>query len=431
MRIMGSLHCKYLSVLFLLIFPLINITIASDSLKIMSYNIQGMKPGTDPDTRLTYIIEKLKELDPDILGIQEINETLTDTSTNQAKIIADSLSAHFGIEYYCHYSFTHLSWSNAFREFVGIISKHPIIESGYKQLPPGLFIRKVVWSYIDSPLGMINFFSTHLSFTNVEARINQVEEIIPYVAETEPNNPGIASVLVGDFNDVPNSEPIVMLTGMSGGDYFIDTFLKIHPYGNPGYTVDSDNLERRIDYIFYKNTGSLIIENSYVVMEEPYLGNLYCSDHLGVMTIVKPAPTSIFESENNLDEYKLYQNYPNPFNPATTIKYNIPVNSEQHAVGSYKQNLSRAFGGKNSQSTNHSILPAETLVKVGNQSNYRFASLKIFDILGCEVATLVNEYQRPGQYEVSWDASALSSGIYFYTLSAGQITITKKLVVIK
>lgn len=63
----------------------------------MTYNIQGMKPGTDPDTRLIHIIEKLKELNPDILGIQEINETLTDTSTNQARIIADSLSAHFGI----------------------------------------------------------------------------------------------------------------------------------------------------------------------------------------------------------------------------------------------------------------------------------------------------------------------------------------------
>lgn len=75
----------------------------------MTYNIQGMKPGTDPDTRLIHIIEKLKELNPDILGIQEINETLTDTSTNQARIIADSLSAHFGIEYYYHYSFTHLS----------------------------------------------------------------------------------------------------------------------------------------------------------------------------------------------------------------------------------------------------------------------------------------------------------------------------------
>ena len=53
-----------------------NITPAQDSLKIMTYNIQGMKPGTLPGLRLGNIIQKLKDLDPDIIGLQEINETL-------------------------------------------------------------------------------------------------------------------------------------------------------------------------------------------------------------------------------------------------------------------------------------------------------------------------------------------------------------------
>lgn len=386
-----------------------------------------MKPGTDPDTRLVHIIGKLKELDPDIIGIQEINETLTDTSTNQAKVISDSLSKHFGIEYYYYYSFTHLSWNNTFREFVGIVSKYPFVDTGYKQLPPGLFIRKAVWGYIDSPLGMINFFSTHLSFTNVEARINQVEEIIPYVAETTQNYPGIAAILLGDFNDVPNSEPIVMLTGTASGDYFIDTFLKIHPFGNPGYTVDSDNPERRIDYIFIKNDNQLTIDDSYTVMDEPYSGNLYCSDHLGVMTIFKASPTDLNEPEHSIEGFEMYQNYPNPCNPVTTIKYSIPVSSKKYVVGSNQKTdngIQNSMDRIKNQAFNQPISQSSSAELFNVQ-------LKIYDLLGKEVAILVNEKQRPGEYEVEWYASDFPSGVYFYTLTAGQFRFTKKMVVMK
>jgi len=87
-------------------------------------------------------------------------------------------------------------------------------------------------------------------------------------------------------------------------------------------------------------------------------------------------------------EYKLYQNYPNPFNPSTNIKYQI--------------------------------------------TNNKFIILKVFDMLGKEIATLVNEKQSPGTYEVNFDGSNLSTGIYFYRLSVdGNIIDTKKLVLLK
>ena len=57
--------------------------------------------------------------------------------------------------------------------------------------------------------------------------------------------------------------------------------------------------------------------------------------------------------------------------------------------------------------------------------------LKVFDILGREIETLVNEKQNPGTYEVTFDGSRLSSGIYFYTLTAGDFRETKKLVLLK
>jgi glucuronoarabinoxylan endo-1,4-beta-xylanase len=85
--------------------------------------------------------------------------------------------------------------------------------------------------------------------------------------------------------------------------------------------------------------------------------------------------------------FQLHQNYPNPFNPSTVIEYQIPT--------------------------------AENV------------SLKIFDMLGREVATLVNERKSPGTYEVMFDGSRLASGMYFYRLQAGNLVETKKLVLLR
>ncbi len=86
-------------------------------------------------------------------------------------------------------------------------------------------------------------------------------------------------------------------------------------------------------------------------------------------------------------EFRLHQNYPNPFNPTTTIKFEIP---EQTA-----------------------------------------ASLKIFDILGREVVTLINAPLRAGIYSETWNAEGLSSGVYFYRLETPDFTDTKKMILIK
>ncbi len=93
------------------------------------------------------------------------------------------------------------------------------------------------------------------------------------------------------------------------------------------------------------------------------------------------------EKPNTPTKFSLSQNYPNPFNPTTKISWQIPVGSQQ--------------------------------------------TLKVFDVLGKEVATLVDEYNPAGKYEVEFDASSLPSGVYFYTLSAGNYTETKKMMLIK
>ncbi|MEN8194579.1 MAG: M20/M25/M40 family metallo-hydrolase [Bacteroidota bacterium] len=101
----------------------------------------------------------------------------------------------------------------------------------------------------------------------------------------------------------------------------------------------------------------------------------------------------------------LDQNYPNPFNPSTTISYSIP-SVERNAVSLMNN---ERFG--------------ESLYNI---------KLKVYDILGRDVATLVNEQQKPGYYEVEWDAINQPSGVYFYRLSTNQgFAQTKKLVLLK
>ena len=91
--------------------------------------------------------------------------------------------------------------------------------------------------------------------------------------------------------------------------------------------------------------------------------------------------------------YLLNQNFPNPFNPTTTIKFDIAVDSRLH----------------------------------GNDK----VVLKVFDILGKEVATLVNEQLAPGTYSADWNASAFPSGVYFYRLTTDGFSETKKMLLIK
>jgi protocatechuate 3,4-dioxygenase beta subunit len=97
--------------------------------------------------------------------------------------------------------------------------------------------------------------------------------------------------------------------------------------------------------------------------------------------------TSINSNSGTIQNYKLYQNYPNPFNPTTVIKYSVPMASR--------------------------------------------VTLKVYNILGSEVATLVNGEKAVGNYNVTFNGSNLASGIYFYQLKAGGFVQTKKLVLMK
>ena len=103
----------------------------------------------------------------------------------------------------------------------------------------------------------------------------------------------------------------------------------------------------------------------------------------------------------------LEQNFPNPFNPLTKIKYTIP-----DVILSSSKDDEGGITFRNSQS--------------GSK-----VTLKVYDILGNEVATLVNEYKQPGLYEVEFDASKLTSGMYVYKLSVGNYSSVRKMLLMK
>lgn len=126
-------------------------------------------------------------------------------------------------------------------------------------------------------------------------------------------------------------------------------------------------------------------------------------DYYGMYKSVDKVITDVEKENKNPTEFVLQQNYPNPFNPSTIIKYSIPD-----------------YGGQ-----------------VGFSSSL-IVTLKVYDILGREVATLVNKEQEPGNYEVTFNTSSpavdgqrISSGIYLYKLKAGDFIKTKKMLLLR
>ncbi len=142
--------------------------------------------------------------------------------------------------------------------------------------------------------------------------------------------------------------------------------------GGITWTIDTGNLPSKLNALHIKDTYGWAVGENGLILRTTDAGAVWVED----------------ESDNSLPaEFVLEQNYPNPFNPNTVISYQLPVNSD--------------------------------------------VLLKVFDVLGKEIATLVDEYKTAGRYEIEFDASRLASGIYFYQLKAGDYTAVKKMILLR
>lgn len=157
-------------------------------------------------------------------------------------------------------------------------------------------------------------------------------------------------------------------------------------------------------YYYYaiSNQGELLWKiplNGYYVDNSTAIGSdgtLYIGTNKGsthtqgqktLIAIQDTGTVSVNEEPILIKDYALLQNYPNPFNPNTIINYQLPAGSN--------------------------------------------VTLKVYDLLGREVATLVNEIKPAGSYEIEFNASALTSGVYFYKITAGDYVSTKKMILLR
>ena len=144
-------------------------------------------------------------------------------------------------------------------------------------------------------------------------------------------------------------------------------------------------------YLYKSGVNQYTAFSGYCYSPSPLLptydGNttavIYASPH----TFTYTPPVGVNDPVNTVNSFALSQNYPNPFNPSTMINYSLPQRNN--------------------------------------------VSLKIFDLLGREVANLVNETQEAGSHSVSFNASKLTSGVYIYTLRTGNNSMSKKMMLLK
>jgi len=173
---------------------------------------------------------------------------------------------------------------------------------------------------------------------------------------------------------------------------------------DPMMGPDTNNIYKLTVNFDYDYVGIKLLYRFFITSADTLIPESNNREYVITDEVMQTLPPVYFDNvvdvvKDKIDipnEFILEQNYPNPFNPSTRIKYSIPAVGNGHA---------------------HSL---------------QDVTLKIYDVLGREVATLVKKQQQPGNYEVQFDAVQLNSGVYFYKLSAGQSFVqTKKMLLLK
>jgi hypothetical protein len=138
---------------------------------------------------------------------------------------------------------------------------------------------------------------------------------------------------------------------------------------------------------FVKGNGTTTETKSYNFTDSPPINSVYYRLKQVDFNGSYEYSNVIYVDLNQVNGFSLSQNFPNPFNPVTVISYQLPQSG--------------------------------------------MITLKVYDILGREVASLVDEYQPEGRYEVEFDAEGLSSGVYLYRIKAGSFMETRKMILLR
>lgn len=205
----------------------------------------------------------------------------------------------------------------------------------------------------------------------------------------EPN--GIFAI--ADPNDNPIPVELTSFNALTNERNVTLSWITATESNNLGFEIERavSSINQNLEWTkigFVQSSGNSTVANSYSFIDM----NLQPAQYLYRLKVVDLDGSISYSNIINVDvnapaNYLLSQNYPNPFNPSTTIHFEVPTRS--------------------------------------------FISIKIYDAIGNEIRTLVNEEKEAGMYEVSFNASDLTSGIYFYSLNSGNVSITKKMMLMK
>ncbi len=199
---------------------------------------------------------------------------------------------------------------------------------------------------------------------------------LSFLYDTTPPELVHATLLDSVNLEIEFSELVDSTTALDISNYSIDNGIQILDISK---TSSPDK--------FVINTTAHSLGYQYMIVVKnlyDYSGNLISAEHHTEEYTFSP---NNLNEENLPAEFFLSQNFPNPFNPVTTIKWQSPIGSHQ--------------------------------------------SLKVYDVLGNEVATLIDEYKPAGSYETEFNSENLASGVYFYCLKTAEFTQTKKMLLLR
>ena len=389
---------------------------SQERVKIATYNILNYPNNTvvkNPKFKLI-----LDNLNPDILVVQEI---LSQTAVNEFlnEVLSDEFEAGDFINgpdtdnaiFFKDSLFQFIS-----TEFIAP-SQGPRYISVFKLFHRITFDTLIIYSaHFKASSGSEN----ELRRLNEAATLRVFTDLLPQ---------GTDFLLVGDLNLYRSTEPAYeKLLVQDGTGNFLDpidfpgswhesfTYRHIHTQSTRIAMLpdggSTGGLDDRFDFIL--SSQSIIDQGGIDYVKDSYWAYGNDGEHFNVAIIISPYPISqqmafdLHDVSDTLpvvaefdfgvvsgvedefvqpDDFILFQNYPNPFNPTTKIQYTV--------------------------------------------SNRQFISLNVYDVLGNEIAVLVNEEKPSGTYEVDFDASNLPSGVYMYRLTSGNISLSKKLILLK
>ncbi len=412
---------KYLIIFFLSAISILTAQ-TTERARVLVYNLLVYPESYE--TRNPYFAHTINNVEPDIVVINEVT-----SSFGQQKFLDDVLGSEytaapftFGFD-----SDNQLYYKDSLFTLLGSI----VINTSLRQIDH--YILK--HNFTDDTLRV---FAAHLKAgqtpADAQQRLSEVTQLRNKTDELPANS---NFIFVGDFNLYTSTESAYQkLLDQSTSGYLLDpinrpgnwnnnsSFADLHTQSTRASQVinggSTGGLDDRFDFILisqavkdsggvyylpgsyraYGNDGqhfnqSINVAPFNIISQETANALYFASDHLPVIADFEfqSRPTLVDESPVRPDEFVLYQNYPNPFNPSTKIRYSVPSNVN------------------------------------GEMSN---VTLIVYDILGNEISTLVNERKTKGIYEVEFHRTKfLPSGVYFYRLQTGSLAETKKMLLIK